>query len=79
MFKQSKAKGTVLPPEARRTRGDHKVKFKKGRFPNKFTSTDKSPWARGVAAWDKLHADTQKIEKTAQFKNKIKHIKPPKK
>ena len=78
MYKQSKSKGMVIPVEERRTRGDHKVKFKKGRFPNRFCSTDKSPWHRGVIAWDKLPPEFQKIETKAEFKFKVKGIPPPK-
>ena len=77
MFKQSKTKGLLAPIEGRRTRGDHKVKFKNTRPFNRFVSTDKSPWYRGVKAWDKLPAETQKIEKMPQFKFAIKNLKPP--
>ena len=78
MFKQSKVKGLIIPIENRRTRGDHKVKFKKGRFPNRFTSTDKSPWHRGVSAWDKLTPEIQKLDKKAEFKFMVREIPPPK-
>ena len=79
MFKQSKVIGTLIPIENRRTRADHKVKFKKGRFPNHFASTDKSPWHRGVTAWDLLPAATQRLEKIEQFKFQVKKLEPPKK
>ena len=77
MFKQSKVKGLLVPVEGRRTRGDHKVKFKAARPFNRFVSTNKSPWYRGIKAWNRLSADTQNIEKIAQFKFKIKNLKPP--
>ena len=77
MFKQSKTKGLIVPVEGRRTRGDHKVKFKASRPFNRFVNTDKSPWYRGVKAWNRLPAETQNIEKVAQFKFQIRYIKPP--
>ena len=74
MYKQSKHKGIVVPEHERRTRADHKIKFLHN--VNRFTSTDKSPWHRGVQAWDKLTPETQKLKTSAAFKHAVKHLKP---
>ena len=74
MYKQSKTKGEVVPEHERRTRADHKVKFRLDI--NRFVSSDKSPWYRGVQAWDKLTPEVQKSVTSAAFKHAIKHLKP---
>ena len=69
MYKKSKTLGQLVQPELRRTRGDSKVKFD-GAI-NRYRSTDKSPWTRGVVLWDKLKAEVQTLPKSTAYKNKI--------
>ena len=69
-FKVSKSKGMLKPPENRRTRADHKVKFKIKKFD--YITMQKSPLWRGVWEWDGLNAATQLLEDKKKFSNLIK-------
>ena len=76
MYKQAKQIGTSIPEAARRTRADHKIKFDCPR--TTYTSTEKGAWWRGVAAWNALGVDVQRVETISAFKRLVTGLKPPK-